>query len=580
MAEVHDLVYAAALNDFQEARRQAALQDLKARLTGKSDDLLSYEAIREMLRAEDTTHRQLQEIPLDAIVGSVGRYADFTRGFLPRREADMQRWADVKVKALYQGGFTPIDVYQVGEVYFVLDGNHRVSVARQLGSTTIQAYVTEVRTRVPLTADVQPDEIIIKARYAEFLDRWGLDRLRPEVDLTVTAAGQYRVLEEQIEALRRLIEFNGANRLCQCRTRLCRWYDQKYLPTVQILREMRILDDFPGRTETDLYFWVTERREELEVEVGWEVPPGRVAAELAERQSRRLPRVKSRWHRRLRSAVTPSELHDGPHPGTWRREQESAAVGKRLFPDILVPVSGTSRGWQALEQALIVAQREGSELHGFHVVRSESDLGGERAWRVQQEFDRRCQAAGVQGKLVMEEGPIARTICDRARWTDLVVANLAYPPGSGMTRKLGSGFHTLVRRCSRPLLAVPRVSLLKRALLAYDGSAKSTEALFVGTYLAGRWQIPLGVVFVAEPNRPVSDALDRARAYLESHDVQADFLERSGQVADAILAAASDWQADFIILGGYGYSPMIEAVLGSSVDRLLRESRQPMLICR
>ena len=102
MAEVHDLVYAAALNDFQEARRQAALQDLKARLTGKSDDLLSYEAIREMLRAEDTTRRRLQEIPLDAIVGSVGRYADFTRGFLPRREADMQRWADVKVKALYQ----------------------------------------------------------------------------------------------------------------------------------------------------------------------------------------------------------------------------------------------------------------------------------------------------------------------------------------------------------------------------------------------------------------------------------------------------------------------------------------------
>ncbi len=368
MAEVHDLVYAAALNDFHEARRQAALQDLKARLTGKSDDLLSYEAIQEMLRAEETTHRQLQEIPLDAIVGSVGRYADFTRGFLPRREADMQRWAGVKVKTLYQGGFTPIDVYQVGEVYFVLDGNHRVSVAQQLGSTTIQAYVTEVQTRVPLTADVQPDEIIIKARYAEFLERYGLDLLRPEVDLTVTAAGQYRVLEEQIEALRRLIEFSERIDLTP-QDAVVRWYDQKYLPTVQILREMRILDDFPGRTETDLYLWVTERREELEIEVGWEVPPGRVATELAESQSRRLPRVKSRWQRRLRSAVTPSELHDGPHPGTWRREQESAAIGGCLFPDILVPVSGISRGWQALEQALIVAEREGSELHGFHVVR-------------------------------------------------------------------------------------------------------------------------------------------------------------------------------------------------------------------
>ena len=229
MAEVHDLVYAAALNDFQEARRQAALQDLKARLTGKSDDLLSYEAIREMLRAEDTTRRRLQEIPLDAIVGSVGRYADFTRGFLPRREADMQRWADVKVKALYQGGFTPIDVYQVGEAYFVLDGNHRVSVARQLGSTTIQAYVTEVRSRVALTADVQPDEIIIKARYSEFLDRWGLDRLRPGVDLNVTAAGQYRVLDEQIEAFRRLIVYRERVDLSMEEAAV-EWYDQKYLP--------------------------------------------------------------------------------------------------------------------------------------------------------------------------------------------------------------------------------------------------------------------------------------------------------------------------------------------------------------
>ena len=528
MAEVHDLVYTAALNDFHEARRQAALQDLKARLTGKSDDLLSYEAIQEMLRAEETTHRQLQEIPLDAIVGSVGRYADFTRGFLPRREADMQRWADVKVKTLYQGGFTPIDVYQVGEVYFVLDGNHRVSVAQQLGSTTIQAYVTEVQTRVPLTADVQPDEIIINARYAEFLERYGLDLLRPEVDLTVTAAGQYRVLEEQIEALRRLIEFSERIDLTP-QDAAVQWYDQKYLPTVQILREMRILDDFPGRTETDLYLWVTERREELEVEVGWEVPPGRVATELAERQSRRLPRVKSRWQRRLRSAVTPSELRDGPHPGTWRREQESAALSRRLFPDILVPVSGTSRGWQALEQALIVAEREGSELHGFHVVHTKSDLGGERAWRVQQEFDRRCQAAGVQGRLVMEEGPVARTICDRARWTDLVVANLAYPPGSGVTRKLGWGFTRWCVVAPGRCWPFPHVSLLKRALLAYDGSAKSTEAMLVGTYLAGRWQIPLGVVFVAEPNRPVTHALDRARAYLESHDVQADFLERHGQ---------------------------------------------------
>jgi nucleotide-binding universal stress UspA family protein len=532
-----------------------------------------------MLRAEDTNQRRLREIPLDAIVGSVGRYADFTRGFLPRHETDKQRWADVKVKALYKGGFPPIDVYQVGEVYFVLDGNHRVSVARQLGATTIQAYVTEVRTRVPLTPDVQPDELIIKARYADFLERYGLDRTRPGADLSVTAAGQYRILEEQIEAYRRQVAFSERSEL-GTEEAAARWYDDKYLPVVEMLCQIALVDEFPGRTETDLYLWVTERREELEHEVGWKVPPNRVAVDLAESRSRRLPRVKTRWHRRLRSAVTPAELVDGPRTGTWRQERAATSAAQRLFPDILVPVSGTSRSWQALEQALVVARREGSALHGFHVVRSEADLGDERTWRVQQEFDRRCQAAGVAGSLVTEVGPVARTICERAHWTDLVIANLAFPPGSGVARRLGSGFHTLVRRCSRPLLAVPRVSLLKRALLAFDGSPKSVEALYVATYLAGHWQASLAVVSVDEQARPAALALEDARAYVERHGVQADYLERTGLVTDAILDAAAEWHADVILLGGYGYTPVLEAVLGSSVDRLLRESRQPMLICR
>ena len=114
MMETNDLVYAAVLRDFKEARRRAALEDLKARLTGKSDDLLSYEAVHDLLQSEGSTSRGLQDIPLDAIVGSVGRYHDFTRSFLPRRESDQHRWANVKLKALYQGGFPPIEVYQAG----------------------------------------------------------------------------------------------------------------------------------------------------------------------------------------------------------------------------------------------------------------------------------------------------------------------------------------------------------------------------------------------------------------------------------------------------------------------------------
>lgn len=557
----NDLVYSAVLRDFQEARRRAALEDLKARLTGKSDDLLSYEEVQALVLPDESTSRGLQEIPLDAIVGSVGRYRDFTRSFLPRLESNKHRWANVKLRALYRGGVSPIEVYQLGDVYFVLDGNHRVSVARQLGAETIQAYVTQVHSRVPLSADVHPDELIIKTRYARFLDATALDQSRPGLNLLVTAPGQYRKLEEQIEAFRRRLAQREGRALSGPEAAAA-WYDAVYLPVAQIIRERDLLSLFAGHTETDLFIWVLDRQEAVEEEIGWAVTPQRIAGELVP-------------SRRRRSEDEPEEaVPDDDAPAALELAAE------HLFPDILVPISGSPRGWLALDQALVVAQREGSALHGFHLVRSRSESDRQRAGRVQDEFDRRCQAAGVVGQLVIEVGPVARTICQRARWTDLVVANLAFPPTRSLPGKLQSGFRALVHHCTRPVLAVPRVSPLSRALLAYDGSPRAREALFIAAYLAGRWRIPLAVVTVVEPGRAGAATLDAARAYLETHAVEARYLEVQGPVAPAILQAAADQQADLLVMGGYGYSPMWEAMLGSAVDHLLRECQQPMLICK
>jgi len=192
----------AAVLDFRRARDRAILQDVLARLTGRSDDLLCYEDVRQKLKVGASKGQVLKEIPIDAIVGSADRCSDFTRSFLPRQETDEQRWARVEMAMTTMSGVPPIEVYQIGDVYFVMDGHHRVSVARQFGSTHIQAYVTELRTRVPLSPDVQPDELVIQAEYADFLERTDLDELRPEVDLSVSVAGQYRALEEHIEVHR------------------------------------------------------------------------------------------------------------------------------------------------------------------------------------------------------------------------------------------------------------------------------------------------------------------------------------------------------------------------------------------
>ena len=578
MTHQPDLVHQGALRDFQDARRRAAIQDLKARLTGEPGNLLNYDEVAQMLHAEGTTRRGLQDVPLDAIVGSVGRYGDFTRTFLPRRDRDQERWAKVKIRALYEGGFPPIELYKIGDAYFVLDGNHRVSVLRQHGATTVQAYVTEVQTKVPLLLDDSPDELIIKASLTEFLERSGLDQSRPGTDLTVTAPGQYRVLEEQIEIHQRCMA--TADGEVSFQEAAVDWHDAVYLPTVAAIDNFGLLDEFPERTATDLFAWVARYREDMSGEVGWKISPAAAADDLAARYSRRLPRLLDRWRERMQTALTPVELRGGAPIGQWRVHQETVAAADQLFPDILVPISGAERGWQALEQALVIARREGSELHGFHVVRAEADHKSDDAAALQAEFARRCAEAGVAGKLVVEVGPVTRTICQRARWTDLVVSSIAIPPGHGVAGKLAPGFHSLVRQCSRPVLAVPAVSSLSRAALAYDGSAKSDEALFVAAYLAGKWKLPLAVITVAEQGRVPLEIADAAQDYLTKHGVTPEVFRLTGSVGLTILQTARDFEADLIILGGYGYRPMLEVMLGSAVDTLLRGSAVPLLICR
>jgi uncharacterized ParB-like nuclease family protein len=134
--------------DWNRARRKILYQEVVRFFKQCSVDLLSFEEVRSGLHLGQKFDRGLQEIPLDRIRGSVGRYDDFTSAFLPRKRHNMrQRWERVDV-AMRAGRTPPIEVYQVGESYFVLDGNHRVSVARQLGLETIEAYVCEFPTLV------------------------------------------------------------------------------------------------------------------------------------------------------------------------------------------------------------------------------------------------------------------------------------------------------------------------------------------------------------------------------------------------------------------------------------------------
>ncbi len=186
-----------AENDWVRARRRVIIQKVLCALKGCSFDLLSFEEVQSRLHLSQRTYRGIQTIELEKIRGSVGRYRDFTSAFLPRKKYLHERWKRIN-RVVANGGGPPIEVYQVGEAYFVLDGNHRVSAARQQGMKSIEAHVCEYAAPVGLSADADVNELLIKAEYVDFLSHTHLDKVRPGQKIVFTTPGRYRVLECQL----------------------------------------------------------------------------------------------------------------------------------------------------------------------------------------------------------------------------------------------------------------------------------------------------------------------------------------------------------------------------------------------
>jgi nucleotide-binding universal stress UspA family protein len=568
-----------AISDFHEARRKESLESLMGILLGRQIDLLPYEEVRSKLRAIESARRILGDIPLDKIVGSVNRYTDFSRSFLPRNPSDQARWARVRQGVETLEGLPPIEVYRIGEVYFVLDGHHRVSVARELGLESIQGYIIPVHTRVPLSPTDSPDDLIIKSEYTGFLAATRIDELCPQANLLVTAAGQYQKLREHI-AVHQYFLGQKHNRPVPDAEAVVRWYEDIYLPLVQMIHARSLLRDFPDRTETDLYLWIMEHRTQLGGgALGWEIASEKAASDLATRFSprRRMTRLASRL---IRLAI-PAPFDPGPPPGAWRSLHSTPRRADRLFDDLLVALQDGEQSRRVMEMAVEVARRENARLTGLHATAEENNAD---VSALEQTFLQRCTDAGVSGRIRTAPGRASHLLLQHAPWVDLVLFTLTYPPPEPFLPRLQSGTRTLIRRCQSPLFAVPDAPFqLNSAMLAYGPGRKAEEALFVAAYLAARWQIPLTVLTVKKSAvHPSSGStpMDRARAYLDDNCIQATFVEATGPAARCVAANAEEHQAGFLIMGGYESGPLRESIFGSTVDRVLRATRRPVLICR
>ena len=225
-----------ARSDFDQALRKGFWRSFFSWFNGKDNRLLPFDEVRRLLPYQGQHYLGMRMVPLRQIIGSVGRYQDFDRAFLPRRSELSSRWVRIDMAHLQDVILPPIEVYKIGEAYFVKDGNHRVSVARERGQTEIDAYVIEIDTPVEIDENTNIDDLIRKIEQKEFENRTRLSAVRPDAHIDLSLPGAYTKLIEHIETHR---WFMGEkfHREIPIEEATASWYDEVYLPLVQVIRD-------------------------------------------------------------------------------------------------------------------------------------------------------------------------------------------------------------------------------------------------------------------------------------------------------------------------------------------------------
>lgn len=537
------------------------MESLLARFSGRPEGLLSYDEVVGKLGISGQSNLGVRQIPTEAIVGSVGRYLDFTRTFLPRLETDEDRWVRVGSAAPTVADLPPIEVYKVGESYFVLDGNHRVSLARQQHIDYIDAVVIEVRTRAPLPEPYDPDALIIASEYAAFLAYTHLDLLRPLCDMRVSVPGQYRHLESHVETYRFIIE-NREERELPYEEAVTRWHDEAYMPMVYAIREQGILRYFPGRTETDFFVWLGQHRAALQNELGVSIPPdvavSRLLAKVHTTPTARKQTLLSRV-RRLTGLTPPEPVGQAPTL-TWAQERTLDRYSNRLFASVLYPfvineASGqTGPRADRVAQAMRIAELEEARFSALGVFDRLGSPSAAEATALEN-VRRLLSERHTEAELVVEIGDPQRWVLDVGFLYDLVVVDRAFdsqmPDEPGPT----AGLMGLIGALRRPILVLGAAEanvIPQKVLLVHDTRHALDEAIFIAAYLAERWNVELYVLPLSN-GRNTEEIVGRINQYLALHEVHPTYLDAvrpNERAAAAIIELATEGEFDLVVMTG------------------------------
>ena len=278
-----------------------------------------------------------------------------------------------------------------------------------------------------------------------------------------------------------------------------------------------------------------------------------------------------------------------------------------MIKNILVAIDGSEHARAATEHALWFAARMKATLTGLHVIDIVSiegsflhDISGslgfepyldfssrmrevlqERGRALLAEFAERCREAGVACDTVTDVGVIANEICARARTADLVVIGRRGINEKFSTGLLGSASESVARKCPKPLLVCPvEWKGVTSPLLAYDGSQRSANAMREAADICALVGLPLAVLHVGKDEASAAKVIEEAKRYLASYEVKTTFQLATGHAPEQIVAQIREGQHDLLFIGAYGHSRIVEMVIGSTTEFVLRNSPCPVFLSR
>lgn len=277
-----------AEGDFAKARNRALVNELQNFLNPDKRRLLSFHDVKEILKPKNEVYVGMRSVPITLVAGSEGRYRDFDNHFLPTSANLRHRWESVDEAHLTDVQLPPIQLYEIGGLYFVRDGNHRVSVAKAQGVEFIDAEVISLKSEIVLKPGVTPETVqkkVIEYEKRVFYSETGFGDLTDNWDLDFTSPGQYDVIYNHIlvhkyyinETVPTEIPFSDA---------LLSWHKNVYQPVIKIIVGQKLLRKFHGRTASDLYVWIIKQWDELKQKYGEEISLEEASLVLADQPRR------------------------------------------------------------------------------------------------------------------------------------------------------------------------------------------------------------------------------------------------------------------------------------------------------